>query len=285
MKTLIIGRTASGKSTLGKIMEKAGLKGVKSYTTRPQRNENDNDHIFISKDDVDKYPDKIAQTIINSHNYFATKEQLSEANFYIIDPKGFYEVIENCPDMNFAVVYIQADEDLRRKHYELRGSTDFDERNASESKQFDEFEKMLKDKNKKLPNNIINLVNIDNNFDLYFDMYSVFFHLTTYAGLANSIRNQIRDLIDNYYVKIIEKNNQEFIKFQCQENGKLGELEYNFEQLAWQMAIDTDLADMVFDNLITAKEIQNELEKIDLTTDNILDAFKNDVDDKNNLLN
>ena len=57
----IIGRTASGKSTIVNAVAKAmKLKVLKSYTTRARRkNEvgNNCDHTFISADDVSKYVD------------------------------------------------------------------------------------------------------------------------------------------------------------------------------------------------------------------------------------
>ena len=37
MVTLIVGRTASGKSTLAKMLENMGAKILKSYTTREQK--------------------------------------------------------------------------------------------------------------------------------------------------------------------------------------------------------------------------------------------------------
>ena len=89
-KFLIIGRTATGKSTIAKgVCEKLGLQLVKSYTTRPCRGVDDIDHIFISPEDVFQYKDDmIAYTKIGDYEYFVTKDILDSCDVYVIDPKG-----------------------------------------------------------------------------------------------------------------------------------------------------------------------------------------------------
>ena len=57
---LVIGRSGCGKDTLVNYMcQKYGLKKLKSYTTRPQRPNEEDTHIFISPEDVQKYQDDI----------------------------------------------------------------------------------------------------------------------------------------------------------------------------------------------------------------------------------
>ena len=52
MKLLIVGRTATGKDTLREALEKhANMTFVKSYATRPRRFENEDTHIFITKNE------------------------------------------------------------------------------------------------------------------------------------------------------------------------------------------------------------------------------------------
>lgn len=94
----IIGRTSTGKSTLTKeVAKQLNLKVVKSYTTRPLRpgeTEEESDHCFISEDDYPKYKTIIiAYTEINGHRYFATRQELEQSVLYVIDPKGFYELL------------------------------------------------------------------------------------------------------------------------------------------------------------------------------------------------
>ena len=85
---LVVGRTASGKDSLARaIAEKYGLKILSSYATRPKRIGETNEHIFISPEDVQKYQnDIVAYTKIGNYEYFSTKQQLLECDFYIIDP-------------------------------------------------------------------------------------------------------------------------------------------------------------------------------------------------------
>ena len=94
----IMGRTSTGKSTLTKeVAKQLNLKVVKSYTTRPLRpgeTEEESDHCFISEDDYPKYKTIIiAYTEINGHRYFATRQELEQSVLYVIDPKGFYELL------------------------------------------------------------------------------------------------------------------------------------------------------------------------------------------------
>ena len=98
MKTLIVGRTAHGKDYLRKILEDSfGWKFVKSRTTRPPRYEGENTHIFITNEEADNTPESeiIAKTQIGDIRYFATKEDLDNADGYIIDPNGVDFCVRN----------------------------------------------------------------------------------------------------------------------------------------------------------------------------------------------
>ena len=107
----IIGRTGSGKSTLTKkVADELGLKILKSYTTRPMRvNETaeNSDHIFISPEEVEKYrDDMVAYTERVNYCSFATKQQIMESDFYIINPSGYYELCEKTKDMDIDLIPI-----------------------------------------------------------------------------------------------------------------------------------------------------------------------------------
>lgn len=100
----VIGRTASGKSTIVKeTAKKTNMKILKSYTTREMRQgetSKNSDHIFISKEDVDKYRnDMAAYTERVGYCSFATKNQLYENDFYIINPNGYLELLEVTKDI------------------------------------------------------------------------------------------------------------------------------------------------------------------------------------------
>lgn len=144
---LVIGRSGCGKDTLVNYMcQKYGLKKLKSYTTRPPRQNEEDTHIFISPEDVQKYQDDIiAYTKIGEFEYFATKSQLKDINFYIIDPKGVQD-LENIPNLKeeftFIKLFIYLPEKERRKRIALRGDSEeaFLKRQEGEKQQFDNFE-------------------------------------------------------------------------------------------------------------------------------------------------
>jgi len=148
---LIIGRSGSGKDFLARELAKNGLSQVKSYTTRPPRYEGEDTHIFISAEEASRTKGKIATTVINGYEYFATAEQMKEDDVYIIDPRGSAELLQNCPEVSFDVCYLQADDSCRRAMAVGRGQDMVKEaavyqmRNADEDAQFREFEGMLKD--------------------------------------------------------------------------------------------------------------------------------------------
>lgn len=165
IKTLIVGRTASGKSTLGHKLEMAGFNLVKSYTTREKRNDKDIDHIFISKEKAKTFKNKVATTDINSNHYFATAEQIEENDYYIVDPKGIYELLENMPDTMFRIYYIKANEEDRKNKFISRGGTEeeFEKRNKAEDESFTEFENKLKDPGR-IADNLYNVIIVKNDY-------------------------------------------------------------------------------------------------------------------------
>ena len=85
---LIVGRTASGKDSLTRaVAAKLNLSILSSYATRPRRPGETNEHIFITPEEVEQYKnDFVAYTKIGDYEYFSTKQQLLESDFYIIDP-------------------------------------------------------------------------------------------------------------------------------------------------------------------------------------------------------
>ena len=103
-KLLIVGRTASGKDTLQYALEKRGLTFVKSYSTRPKRNPNEDTHIFIQPDQVVPKDEMAAYTVINGYEYFATKDQVKDADAYIIDPEGLKMLVANMPETKFHIL-------------------------------------------------------------------------------------------------------------------------------------------------------------------------------------
>lgn len=152
MKYLIVGRSGTGKDTLANALAERGLKVLKSYSTRAPRYEGEDTHIFIDKDAVDSYKDKVASTVINGEDYFATRKQLDECDIYIIDPNGLYEVIKNCPDISFHVVHMVTDKETAKARASARGedpekeAKTYEARYESENTQFAAFEETMEQK-------------------------------------------------------------------------------------------------------------------------------------------
>lgn len=145
----VLGRTGSGKSTVTKeAARQLNMKVLKSYTTRQRReNETDEncDHIFISPDEVEKYRnDMIAYTERVGYCSFATKQQLLDNDFYIINPTGYYELKLKTKDMNVKLVTIMVNVPFSelRKRAKKRGDYDAWQANyIKESEEFSNFEK------------------------------------------------------------------------------------------------------------------------------------------------
>lgn len=210
MKYLIMGRTASGKDTIARNLEQNyGLRSVISYTDRPRREgEGDEVHTFISKEEMTElYDDLIAKTTINGNTYGATSEQVRNADLYVIDPKGAFEIAEAMPDTAFEILFINADDAQRREHFIKReqnnehAASTFDERNADEDMQFIEFELMSSAMINQVdgvaqhwPPNIVALYNIQNKYDEALTQAEAVEPFATRMFMNENIKNIIMQL-------------------------------------------------------------------------------------------
>lgn len=129
---LIVGRTAAGKDTFAKILEEYGMNIVKSRTTRPKRDANDDSHIFV-KDIEDG---ALARNTICGHDYYILPEDLEGKDAYIVDPKGALDIAKTLPNTAFVIAFIDADYEIRKDAYLKRNlyatDEDFEERNSFE---------------------------------------------------------------------------------------------------------------------------------------------------------
>ena len=144
---LLVGRTGSGKSALIKTLcERTGMKQLVSQTTRPRRNDKDNDHVFVDIADYQraKENDEIAaDTEIAGNYYYATKKQLYDADLYTVDPIGRDRLLAlDLPNIRFVTIYISCPDDLREQRaIEMRGDNKqtYRVREFSERQQFRKF--------------------------------------------------------------------------------------------------------------------------------------------------
>lgn len=172
MMYLIVGRTGSGKDYLANLLAKENMKMVKSYTTRPKRHDDEDTHIFVTKEEADTITDKVATTEINGYEYFATASQVNESDIYIIDPNGVKELTKNMPDATFHIVYVKAD-DMNRRFNAVKRADDkikeemvFEQRDASEDEQFTDFEFDIEslDEHNPFPENVTKMYVYNNDY-------------------------------------------------------------------------------------------------------------------------
>ena len=154
--TCIIGRSGSGKSTLEQYLcDTLSWKSIESYTTRPPRVKDERDHVFITEKELQTNPqyapsERVAETTINGYTYFATHNQLRDADIYIIDPIGFKQLLQNAPQKQFNLIYLWVDGDTLMTQLKSRAQRSNEsersqrKRLEAEHQQFTQFENTLK---------------------------------------------------------------------------------------------------------------------------------------------
>ena len=146
----VLGRTGSGKSTVTKEAAKQlNMSILRSYSTRQYLRQGEtkenSDHTLISPDEVEKYRnDMIAYTDRVGYCNFATKHQLLDNDFYIINPTGYYELKLKTKDMDieFVTIMVNVPYSELRQRAKKRGDFDAWQTNyIKESEEFANFEK------------------------------------------------------------------------------------------------------------------------------------------------
>ena len=153
-KIMIVGRSGCGKDTLAYCLSKNhGLNQLISTTTRPPRYTGENAHIFVSEEEANKMTERVAETVINGYQYFATRPQFDECDTYTIDPKGLSDVCERASDTELCVVYVKASTKVRRRRAIDRAEDKeeaakvFDKRHDDEDAMFSKFESLIESDN------------------------------------------------------------------------------------------------------------------------------------------
>lgn len=140
----VMGRTASGKDALAnKLCARAGLRLITSYTTRPQRVNEGNTHIFTTKDAYEQAladGNMAAYTEIAGNLYWTTIDQLYDNDVYIIDPIGVQNLRNlNLPNLRLVTVFVNVPDDVREQralHSRGDDKTKFRTREFAEREQF-----------------------------------------------------------------------------------------------------------------------------------------------------
>mgnify|MGYP001721516931 CR=1 FL=1 len=137
---LIVGRTASGKSTVeAQLNQIYNAEPIKSYTTRPTR-PNDETHTFVDQKRFDELRNSlVAYTKINDYEYGVTAHQIIRGSFYVIDPVGVEYLVnsgffDRQKHIYPTIIHLDVPEDVRLERFLKRGGTKeaFVERQKSE---------------------------------------------------------------------------------------------------------------------------------------------------------
>lgn len=107
---LFVGRSASGKTTIANMLEKAGYPQVKSYTTRKPRYDDEPGHIFVDKEEFDNLGELAAYTLYNGNEYGTTFDQLDKCSIYVVDVPGVETLMQKYAknNRNICVIYFNA---------------------------------------------------------------------------------------------------------------------------------------------------------------------------------
>lgn len=135
MKPLIciLGCSGSGKTSLvNKISKKYGYIPVKSYTTRQIREGDESDlssHTFITLKEADLIANSqtiIAQNWFDGNFYFATSEQLINADLYVTDVEGLKGVYRKFTAKPVISIYLDVPPEIVAQRMERRGDNNED---------------------------------------------------------------------------------------------------------------------------------------------------------------
>lgn len=248
MKTLIVGRTGTGKDTLRETLEKDyGFQFVKSYTTRKPRYQGEDTHIFITHEQAKTFneTDKVASTFINNQNdlpdeYFATFDQVLTADAYIIDPIGVEKLIKNMPDTIFEIIYITAVDKQTQKNRAIHRSSCpdqaeliFEKSYASEDKMFTEFEHSLKSETFGA-NNCNIVIQTTNNYTKEW-LKDIAFTINARRQYYRNIKEILNDLIHTK-ILITDADEDELVKIKVYTNQ--GEKSYTLDEMAQFLIIN-----------------------------------------------
>ena len=122
---LMVGKSASGKTTVANELETYGFSQLWSYTTRPKRYEFETGHTFISDDEFNKLKNIIAYTEYNGNKYCCTKEQIDAADVYVLDVPGVETLLKNyTTNRMITVFYFDASVRTRIERMINRGDSD-----------------------------------------------------------------------------------------------------------------------------------------------------------------
>ena len=108
-KILIVGPAASGKTTLAKRLSDKGFKIAKLHTTRPKRNESDDEYYFIKLSSADIF----VSCEFNGWSYSLSNVGLVYNNVFIVGPKMAQMIKDKAPEYKYLTIFLDVPESVR----------------------------------------------------------------------------------------------------------------------------------------------------------------------------
>lgn len=127
----IVGPSGSGKSTLTFAIQKAlkkmkakrGLTPVESMTTRPPRYPGEPGHVYVTKEEFDKY-EMVAYTQFDGNEYGVPASMLDECDLYVIDIEGVKTLRERYSGKQLVVIYLDITPEEAARRMCVRGDSE-----------------------------------------------------------------------------------------------------------------------------------------------------------------
>lgn len=131
-RIILAGKGASGKDYLRSIIQSKGFKYSVSHTTRPPREGevNGEDYYFVDLEEAKRMilsGSFIEHTLFNGWIYGTSRDEFFRSELFILTPSGISQLSEKDRNESF-IIYIDVDEETRRKRMSERRDADSTER-------------------------------------------------------------------------------------------------------------------------------------------------------------
>lgn len=159
IKILIVGPAASGKTTLAKQLQAKGFDIGKLYTTRPPRNESDDEYYFC---EPAKY-NVFVSHVFNEWKYTLTHGELEFRDIFIVGPKMAQMMKDKAPEHNFLTIFLDVPESVRYERLmkrEMPGDTVIGRigRDRADFAHFTDYDIRIHENHAEQPDVILNVV-------------------------------------------------------------------------------------------------------------------------------
>lgn len=127
----VVGPSGSGKSTvtwaIQEMMEEMKaprvLKAVASMTTRAPRYPGEPGHVYVSKEEFDRY-EMVAYTMFDGNEYGVPAEMLDECDMYVVDIEGVKTLRERYNRKDIVIVYLDITSEEAASRMRARGDSE-----------------------------------------------------------------------------------------------------------------------------------------------------------------